>query len=75
MYSEYARSAPKNVKRNPLYLLSYSPLQDCEVWEMLCKKLLPHYALNDPYLLVDAPTWKAKLLAYKHSWNSDDCSR
>lgn len=45
-----------------------------EVWRMHCMNLLAEEALKSD-LLSSVPTYMAKLRAFYHAWNSQDCSR
>ena len=45
-----------------------------DVWRMHCVRKLAEEALQSD-MLINAPTYKAKLRAFFHSWNPNDCSR
>lgn len=45
-----------------------------DVWRMHCIRKLAEEALKSE-LLSSVPTYKAKLRAFHHAWNPNDCSR
>lgn len=45
-----------------------------DVWRMHCIRTLAQEALSSD-LLSSVPTYKAKLRAFYHAWNPNDCSR
>jgi len=49
--------------------------ENSDVWRVQCLRLLSQEALQSTELLATLPTYKAKVRAYCHSWNPDDCSR
>lgn len=48
--------------------------EDNDVWRLHCIRKLAEEVLNSD-LLSSVPTYKAKLKAFYHAWNPDDCSR
>nr|CAG4643330.1 EOG090X092A [Ilyocryptus agilis] len=48
--------------------------EDNDVWRLHCVRRLTEEVLSSD-LLSSAPTYKAKLKAFLHAWNPDDCSR
>lgn len=49
--------------------------ENSDVWRVQCLRLLSQEAIQSTELLATLPTYKAKVRAYCHSWNPDDCSR
>lgn len=45
-----------------------------DVWRMHCIRKLAEEALKSD-LLLSVPSYKAKLRAFHHAWNPNDCSR
>ena len=52
----------------------YLNLENNDVWRMHCIRKLADEALRSE-LLSSVPTYKAKLRAFYHAWNPNDCSK
>lgn len=48
--------------------------EDNDVWRLHCVRKLAEEVLSSD-LLSSTPTYKAKLKAFYHAWNPEDCSR
>ena len=88
---DLASQLPESVLENLFCFLDLASLRSCcmvcqrwnsflneensEVWRQQCVKLMSQEALQSSELLASLPSHKAKLRAFCHSWNPDDCSR